>query len=427
MRILHLAWEYPPVMYGGLGRHVHALANAQARLGHEVVVITQAPPSDLPGVDSGPVQVIRAAFQAPRQGPNREGLLDWVHAMESAFIREGLQMLRSWRPDTIHAHDWMVTHAAVELREVAGVPLVSTIHATEAGRHQGWITSELSTSIHALEWWLANTSDALITCSTTMREEVRGLFGVTSGRVIPNGIDTADWQRPEAAISRILAAHGAHRPLVVYTGRLEWEKGVHTLVEALTLLRADHPGIRVLVAGRGSYSGQLEGLADSLGVRDIVRFLGWVSEEDLRALVAAADVAVAPSVYEPFGLVALEAAALGTPVIVADTGGLAEFAEGGQLAATFTPQDPAGLAHAIHADVLDPVGRQARAQRAHAALLDRYDWLDIARRTDAAYEDARASCPPPADPRSGQTCLRHLLEVPRFAAPPGCLLPAAHR
>lgn len=389
MRILHLAWEYPPVMYGGLGRHVHALANAQAALGHQVVVITQSPSSGEPGTDSGPVQVVRAGDDPARPAVPRDDLLDWVGAMEDSFIRAGTDLLRSWRPDVIHAHDWMVSRTAVELRESSGCPLVVTIHATEAGRNNGWLTSELSTAIHAREWWLANTSDALITCSHTMRAEVSHLFGVAADRVVPNGIDLADWTASAGAIGRILRLYPSGDPLVVYTGRLEWEKGVQTLLEAVPALQRTSPGLQVLVAGRGSYAGELHDLARRLGLGDRVLFLGWVSEADLRAIVATADIAVVPSLYEPFGLVALEAAAMGTPLIVARTGGLAEFADDGGLAATFTPGDPASLVDAIRHACADSQAGEARARLARRALGDRYSWRDVALRTEAAYEDGR--------------------------------------
>ena len=101
--------------------------------------------------------------------------------MECEFTGHGNALLADWQPDVVHAHDWMVAHAAVALRRRSGAPLTATIHATEAGRNRGWVTTDLSTAIHGIEWWLANTSDAVITCSRTMRDEVRTLFGVDRG------------------------------------------------------------------------------------------------------------------------------------------------------------------------------------------------------------------------------------------------------
>lgn len=417
MRILHVSWEYPPVIYGGLGRHVHALARAQASLGHEVAVITQAPTSPDLRPDEGPVHVVRAGGRQMQVD-----LLAHVAGMEQDFIDHGLDLVRSWRPDIIHAHDWMVTHAAVTLRLESGVPLTATIHATEAGRNQGWVNTELSTSIHCLEWWLANTADVLITCSQHMREEVRALFGVQDARVIPNGIEVADWACPPGAAERIRAAYPG-RPLVVYTGRVEWEKGVQTLVAAVPEIRAQHPDLAVVVAGRGSYLPALRDQVEQLGRDAGVTLLGWVSEDDLRGIVTAADLAVAPSLYEPFGLVALEAAALGTPVLVANTGGLAEFAQNGHLASTFAPGDPRSLAAAVLANLAAPEAMAARAQRATRALAEHYSWSSIAGQTVGAYAHAiTAGGLPYEHPHAPDVELRHGIRPPQYAAPPGHLL-----
>ncbi|MGB8021574.1 MAG: glycosyltransferase family 4 protein [Candidatus Nanopelagicales bacterium] len=416
MRILHLSWEYPPVIYGGLGRHVHALARAQASLGHEVAVITQAPTSEDLRLDEGPVHVVRAG------GRQMQGdLLAHVAAMEQDFIDQGLDLVCRWRPDAIHAHDWMVTHAAVALRRESGVPLTATIHATEAGRNQGWVSTDLSTAIHCLEWWLANTADELITCSQHMREEVRALFGVQGATVIPNGIEAAEWTCPPGAAERIRAAHPG-RPLVVYTGRVEWEKGVQTLLAAVPEIRSHHPDLAVIVAGRGSYLPSLREQAEQIGPDADVALLGWVSEDDLRGIVTAADLAVAPSLYEPFGLVALEAAALGTPVLVANTGGLAEFAGNGRLASTFTPGDPRSLAAAVLSDLSAPEAMAARAQRATRALAEQYDWSSIAGQTVSVYNRAVSTGRPSEHAPQPAVQSRHDLRPPQYATPPGHLL-----
>jgi glycosyltransferase involved in cell wall biosynthesis len=197
---------------------------------------------------------------------------------------------------------------------------------------------------------------------------------------------------------------------------------VQVLLEAMARVRIERPDARLVVAGRGHYLPELESLAHHFGLDDVTSFLGWVSEADLRALVAAADVAVAPSLYEPFGLVALEAAALGTPVIVSRTGGLAEFAGDGQLAATVRPGDPADLAEAIVGDLAAPDAARARAERAARAVVSRYGWAAIARSTVRAYQGAAAGTTSPPDPRTGPLATRHVIEPPAFATPPGRLM-----
>ncbi|HYN57754.1 MAG TPA: glycosyltransferase family 4 protein [Motilibacterales bacterium] len=425
MRILHLTWEYPPVMYGGLGRHVHALANAQAANGHDVVVITQAPnsaaPARVPWGSTGPVRVLRATIDPSTHDPR--DLLAHVAEMECEFTGHGIALFADWQPDVIHAHDWMVAHAAVALRDRSGAPLTATIHATEAGRNRGWVTTDLSTAIHAIEWWLANTADAVIACSRTMRREVETLFGLESAHVVANGIALADWKRPEFETARISAENADAHPLLAYTGRVEWEKGLQTLVSAMPALRRAHPGIRLLVAGRGSYLDDVQRQAANLGLDGSVRFLGWVSEEDLRAIVAAADVAIAPSLYEPFGLVALEAAAMGTPLVVSNAGGLAEFAEDGARALTFTPGDAASLEGAVNATLADPRATAARTERARESVLADYDWRVLARKTTDVYAESAVNLgSAPDDTRHQMAAARRVLVPPRFDAPPGRLL-----
>ncbi len=425
MRILHLTWEYPPVMYGGLGRHVHALANAQAANGHDVVVITQAPnsaaPARVPWGSTSPVRLLRATIDPSTYDPR--DLLAHVAEMECEFCGHGNALFADWQPDVIHAHDWMVAHAAVDLRRCSGAPLTATIHATEAGRNRGWVTTELSTAIHGIEWWLANTADAVITCSATMHGEVRTLFGVGNSHVVPNGIEPDDWRRPEFETARISAENADAHPLIAYTGRVEWEKGVQTLISAMPALRQAHPGIRLLVAGRGSYLDDVQRQAAHLGLDAAVRFLGWVSEEDLRAIVAAADLVVAPSLYEPFGLVALEAAAIGTPLIVSQTGGLAEFADEDRRAVTFTPGEADSLARTVNAALADPRATHERAERARESVLTDYGWRDLARLTTEVYaQSAAALGSSPEDPRHQMAEARRALRPPHFETPPGRLL-----
>ena len=432
MRILHLSWEYPPVIYGGLGRHVHALAHAQADNGHDVVVITQAyghDPEDIELGDGHPagssptgrVRVLRTGSNPVDQEPR--DLLARVAQMQAGFVESGQGLLALWSPEVVHAHDWMVGHAAATLRQLCAAPLVATIHATEAGRNHGWITTDLSTAIHGLEWWLANTADAVIACSQHMAQELSRLFGVTPTGVIANGINPADWRVPHAAADQVRAENADASALLAYTGRVEWEKGVQTILDALPRVQQEHPGVRVLVAGRGSYLPALQAQAAGLGLGDAARFLGWVSEERLRAIVAAADLAIVPSLYEPFGLVALEAAALGAPVIVAQTGGLAEFAAEGRRAATFRPGDAESLAGVIRACLADPQASAARARLASTAVTEDYSWRDLAHKTVDVYRLAAMSAGAPAgDPRHRSAQLRRGLGVPHLVAPLGQLM-----
>lgn len=386
MRVCHVSWEYPPIVYGGLGRHVHALAQAQAALGHDVTVVTDhAPGAPRVEVING-VRVLRAD-PAPVDLPfDTQHLLAWVLNLDHRLLRIALESWRDLRPDVIHAHDWLVAHTALDLQALDDTPVVATMHATEAGRHQGWLPTDLSRSIHRIESWLVGSVHGVITCSTHMESEVSRLFDIPADSitVIPNGIDTRRWSHPNrrTASSAPPAPEG---PVLVFCGRLEWEKGVHTLIDALPRLRRRIPGVRVIIAGDGSRRESLEDHARARRVASRVQFTGWLPEEQLHRLMASADAVVVPSIYEPFGLVALEAAALHTPLVLARTGGLAEFADHDRTATTFTPGDVVSLVDAIESTLADPRTTATRVRRARRRLRERHAWPALAATTVDFY------------------------------------------
>jgi len=393
VRILHVSWEYPPLVYGGLGRHVGALARAQARAGHEVVVITQTDGEPADHVVEDGVRVIRTPRPDPDLPFRADTIIEWVAGLESALIPACDRLAATWRPQVIHGHDWMITNTVTEAQRILAAPVVATVHATEAGRHQGWLTGELSRSIHRTEWTLCHLATRVIACSQHMRWEVCRLFAIPpeSVSVIPNGIDRDSWTTTGDARATARSRFAPSGPLIVYSGRLEWEKGVHTLLEAMPLLGKDVPDAHLVVAGKGGKEADLHDLARRLRLGRRVTFTGWLPEAELHALIASADVAVVPSLYEPFGLVALEATALGTPVVVADTGGLTEIADEGRAALTFPRADHEALAALLAVALADNEGSTRRLAEARRDLQTVYDWDMIARQTTRAYESAVAS------------------------------------
>src|SRR4051794_8082140 len=340
-----LSWEYPPVMYGGLGRHVHALSEALTMAGHEVTVVTQHAAGASYDEVVGGVRVVRAPADPPLVP--RDDLLAWVMSLNHSLGRAATQVATHSSFDVVHAHDWVVAHAAAAVKGAARLPLVATMHATEAGRHQGWLPGPLSRAIHTTEWWLTFEARRVITCSSHMRWEVTRLFDLPpdSVNVVPNGITPQTWQVPDDGVATARNTYvSADGPLIAYTGRLEYEKGVHTLLRAMPRLRRRLPGVRLVVAGTGTHEAELRALARSLRLGRAVTFTGFLDQDVLAVLATAADVAVVPSIYEPFGMVALEAAAAGTPLVVADTGGLREFVEHGITGLRFEPGDVGALA-----------------------------------------------------------------------------------
>jgi glycogen(starch) synthase len=388
MKILLVSWEYPPVVIGGLGRHVHHLATELSDAGHEVVVLSRRPtgtdPQSHPTTDEvhEGVRVIAAA-EDPHEFTFGTDMMAWILAMGHAMIRAGL-VLADWRPDIVHAHDWLVANPAVALAEFFDVPLVSTIHATEAGRHSGWLSGTVSRQVHALESWLVHDSDSLIACSASMRDEITALFGPELGEisVIPNGIDTDGW--PFAP----RRAHPGPAELL-YFGRLEYEKGVHDAIAALPRIRRTHPGTTLTIAGDGTQLDFLTAQARKNKVLKATNFVGRVDHSQLLALLHRADAAVLPSLYEPFGIVALEAAAAGTPLITSTAGGLGEAVIDGVTGLSHPPGDVAALTEAIRELLASPAAAQQRATAARERLTSDFAWQTVAAETSQVYLAAK--------------------------------------
>jgi glycogen(starch) synthase len=383
MRIAVVSWEYPPLVVGGLGAHVDGLTAALARAGHEVVVLTRAHPYAPVDEVVEDVRVLRAPTDLPWVAPDNP--VGTVASGNHALVGLAGQ-LDGWRPDVVHAHDWLSAWAGDTLRALWGVPFVATVHATEMGRHQGRLFTTTSQTINAVEWWLTYQAQRVICCSAFMVEEVVRTFQLPPDKVdmIPNGVDAQRWHAPPDAVA-------PEHPTIVSWGRLEYEKGFQTLLGAVARLRATHPELRAVVVGRGSYADDLHRLAHELGVDDVVRFAGFVPDEELLAMLATAACAVIPSLYEPFGIVALEAMAAGAPLVAAASGGLREVLEhtGGGL--LFPPGDVADLADAIRRLLEDEGLRRVMRRAGHDLVATRYSWDAVAAATELTYAKAGAT------------------------------------
>jgi glycogen(starch) synthase len=396
VRVLMVSWEYPPVVVGGLGRHVDALSRELAVAGHDVVVLSRRPtgtdatthPTVLDTVAE--VRVLRVAEDPPHLEFGRD-LLAWTLAWGHAAVRAAVTHLRDWIPDVVHAHDWLAAHAGIALADLWAVPLVATVHATEAGRNAGCLVTPLQQQLHSVEWWLARRADALITCSEAMRGEVAELFGpdLAPTAVVHNGIVPRDWSvdPDQVAAARARWAPGGG-PLLVYFGGLEYEKGVQDLIAALPRVRRRHRGTRLLVVGTGTYAPVLDELAGTHRGCRSVAFAGHLPDADLAAAVAASDAVVLPSHYEPFGIVALEATAAGAPLVAARSGGLAEVVVDGETGVSFAPGDVTGLADAVGRVLTDPPAAARRAAAARKRLATDFDWAGVAERTALVYRGA---------------------------------------
>ena len=385
MKLLVLSWEYPPIVEGGLARHVGKLSQALAAKGHEVHVLTRGSTSDPRSSLRSGVHVHRVP-EPPTPRGDLDAFLAWIDHMNAAMAARG----RELGPfDVVHGHDWLVAVAGDALARHHGVPLVMTIHATEHGRHQGWVDKHPQSWIHAAERWVARRAERVITCSHYMRGHVADVFGLREDEiaVIPNGIDPTDLKAPRDEAT-FRARHAApDEQLVLLTGRLVYEKGFQHALEALAgpdgvIARLDGK-VRFLIAGAGTHEAELKAQARRLGLTEHGRFLGWIGDDALHGLYRVCDLTVVPSLYEPFGLVALEAMASGCPCIVADTGGLSEIVPD-DVGLRFRGGDPRHLGVMIERMLTDGPLRDRLVAQASEHVL-RFDWSEIAAETAGLY------------------------------------------
>ncbi len=387
-RVLILSWEYPPLIEGGLARHVRKLSEGLAHRGDEVHVLTRG------GEESPEEQTVRGVrihrVREPTRPTDLGEFVAWVERMNADMLAAGVEIGDSYDFDLVHGHDWLVAMACDHLARRFDAPLVTTIHATEYGRHQGWVDKHPQSHIHGVERWITNRADRVIACSYYMREQIADIFGVEEERVavIPNGIDPGDLQpHDESGLRRLRGEFAApDERLVLLIGRLVYEKGFQLALEAMPRLIEAVPGTRFLVAGSGTHERELRRQATELGLEDHGTFLGWIGDDVLHSLYRIADVCVVPSIYEPFGLVALEAMASDCPCIVADTGGLREVVPHNEAGLRFRARDAESLGEMVERLLTDPELRQRLVAEGSEHVL-RFDWADVAESTAEVYAE----------------------------------------
>src|SRR3954449_5221967 len=254
-RTLILSWEYPPLIEGGLARHVRKLSEGLIGENVEVHVLTRGGEESPAEESAGGVAIHR--IREPKRPTELGEFVAWVERMNSDMLAAGVELGDRFDFDLVHGHDWLVAMAGDHLANRFDAPLVTTIHATEFGRHQGWVDKHPQSHIHGIEHWIANRADRVIACSYYMREQIADIFGVDDSKVavVPNGIDPGALQpQPQPELERLRREFAKpDEKLVLLIGRLVYEKGFQLALEAMPALIERLPRTRFLVAGSGTH------------------------------------------------------------------------------------------------------------------------------------------------------------------------------
>ena len=397
MRVLLISWEYPPVIEGGLGRHVRKLSESLVRDGVEVHVLTRGGGRLPAEADQHGVRVHRV--REPQFPRDPSAFVRWVDAMNADMHALAAELCERFDFDLVHSHDWLVAGAARLAARQIERPWLVTVHATEFGRHQGWVQNHPQSHIHAAERAMVRSADHVITCSRYMRVHVANVFGVRPAKItaIPNGIDPNDLEPVAADLQALRAKYAAPDDrLVLLVGRLVYEKGFHLALDALAPIVRRLGGVRFVIAGTGTAETELKRQARRLGLSSHGVFLGWVGDDMLHSLYRVSDLCIVPSLYEPFGLVALEAMASGCLCVVADTGGLREVVPvEGTVGLRFPSRDATALRGVLERVLTDDHARAQLVAEAREHVL-RFDWAEVARRTADVYAVSTAGAITPA-------------------------------
>jgi len=386
LTVMMLTWEFPPRIIGGISPHVFYLSKSLARNGVKVYVVT----CDFPGAPQHEIVDGVEIFRIDSYKNPSPDFATWVYLMNVNMQKEAANLVNSLdgKVDVFHAHDWLVANAGIGLKHVFRRPLLVTIHSTEIGRRNG-IHFDYERMIHETEAWFTYEAWRVICCSDYMVSHVRWAFGLPGDKLVmvPNGVNAEVYAKTESwDLSGFRGKFALpEEKIVLFVGRLVHEKGVHVLVNAVPKVLGK-VNAKFIIVGNGYMKEQLSNIVKNIGLAHKVMFTGFVDDETLRKLQKCADVSVVPSLFEPFGIVALEAMAAKSPVVVSDTGGLSEIVEHDVTGVKVYPDNPDSLAWGITKVLLDEAYANRIRTNAYKEVQEKYDWYKIAQQTKAVYE-----------------------------------------
>jgi len=410
MKIGFFVWEYPPSLVGGLGTYAEYITREYVKMGHDVSVFTlnrdDSPEYEvMKGVEVFRPKIIDATKIFPlivsedlkRWGTAIKMFADvFTYNIASAnLMKHELMEAKSYKYDIVAGHDWLGAPAGVIIKNNTSLPFVFHVHSTEWGRSGGG-GSQVVTQLEEIA---RDESDRIITVSNAMRDDL-AQHGWPESKisVVWNGVDPDLYdpdKYPKAESDAIRAKYGIKDTdiMLLFVGRLTWVKGVRNLIQAMPTILKDHPNVKLVVLGKGEEQKDLTELATRLGVQNnvIYRF-DFVEERERILHYAAADLCIFPSVYEPFGIVSLEAMSMKKPVVVGARGvvGFREqvIPSGPERCGYHVNgNDPNDIAWAVGQALANPDELKAMGENGRKRVLQYFTWSAVAKQTLAIYEE----------------------------------------
>jgi len=412
VKIAVLVYEYPPKIVGGLGTYAAEITRKFVLLDHDVSVFTMNDdtgslptrelwrgieihrPLHIDVSDSLPDVIAEDVRKWGRGIHLFSKILVYNYLTASKMVNE-LVRSEGFLFDIVIAHDWLSAMGGIAIKRELGMPFAFHVHSTEKGRTLG----NGSEVVSNIEMRAAQTADVIVTVSNAMKDELIGLgFPAEKIRVVYNGVDPQKYNPSEVSkekVREIRQLYGLKDEdlMVLFLGRLVWVKGVDKLIAAMPHVLQKVPNAKLVVVGLGDMQDYLSRLAQNLRIQDNIKFrFEFIPEEERIAHYAACDVAVFPSVYEPFGIVAIEAMSMEKPVVVGASGvsGMREIVvNAGQDQCGFhvNPNDPTDIAWGIISALENPQKRQQLGQNGRKRVLREFTWDEIAKKTIQVYNE----------------------------------------
>jgi D-inositol-3-phosphate glycosyltransferase len=385
---------------GGQNVYVRQVGEALAKLGWQVDMFTRKVNSEDPTIvqHSPHCRTIRLKA-GPEKFIPRDELFDYMPAFVEAF--EKFQLKEGTNYPLIHTNYWMSAWVGLQLKQKSNIQLVHTYHSLGAVKYQAVSHRPTSAEIRlSVEQEILEKAHTVVATSPQEEEVLRSLVSAKGHvEVIPCGTDISNFRVVPKADARTKLGLDPNEQIVLYVGRFDPRKGIETLVRACAISEARKEGkLRLIIAGGCDEEGadgrerkRIENIVEELGLSGETIFPGRLDHNILPLYYAAADVCVVPSHYEPFGLVAIEAMACGTPVVASNVGGLKFTVISEETGLLVSPQDVAGFAAAIDRILIDELWARKLRRLAPVRVSQNFSWGGVAIQLSDLYRRLLAS------------------------------------